>query len=506
MRRSKMNKSIALLALLSLLGFSTCTLNDPAGSTGNSDLSTPEQEGISSASILAFIEAVEETQPDALHSLMIRRHGKIVAKGWWEPYSAETPHLLWSLSKSFTSTAIGIAQDEGLLSINDQVISYFPEDVPEDASANLKAMRISDLLRMNTGHAVEPGFRSLQSDNWVRAFLEHPVEFKPGSHFLYNSMATYMCSAIIQKVSGMSTLDYLTPRLFEPLGINKPTWESCPMGISVGGWGLSLTTEDISKFGQLLLQKGKWNGQQLVSEDWVEEATSLRTSNGSNPESDWDQGYGYQFWQCRHGAYRGDGAFGQYCIVMPGQDAVLAITSGSGDMQGILNAVWDHLLPAMKEEPLPHDEVTLERLNQKLQALSISYVEGEESSPLIAEISGKTYSFAPSQGGYEQILFDFNANPVEISLTDQGEHSLKVGYGERLPSALPSPFLESDKVAVDGAWTAPDTYTVNLVYYETPESLKFIFRFQDDSLFMDTRRRASFLPPQGVRLKARMNQ
>ena len=185
---------------------------------------------------------------------MLRRHGAIVAEAWWAPYNPESPHLLWSLSKSFTSTAIGMAQDEGLLSINDLVISFFPEDLPEEPSAHLKAMRIRDLLRMNTGQAVEPGFRNMDTDNWAKAFLAHKVDFKPGTHFLYNSMATYMCSAIIQKVTGKTTLDYLTPRLFEPLGIENPTWETCPMGINVGGWGLSVRTEDISKLGQLYLQ------------------------------------------------------------------------------------------------------------------------------------------------------------------------------------------------------------------------------------------------------------
>ena len=247
-----MNKLFTKLVLVILLGTSACSTQNSNELSNSTGFSTPEEEGISSLAILQFIEALEEAQPDALHSVMIRRHGNIVTQGWWAPYAPERPHLLWSLSKSFTSTAIGIAQDEGLLSIDDQVISFFPEETPEDPSANLKAMRIRDLLRMNTGQAEEPSFRNLQTDNWVRAFLEHPVDYKPGTHFKYNSMATYMCSAIIHKVSGQSTLDYLIPRLFEPMGIKTPRWESCPRGISVGGWGLSVTTEDISKFGQLM--------------------------------------------------------------------------------------------------------------------------------------------------------------------------------------------------------------------------------------------------------------
>jgi len=490
-----MNKLLAKLILVTLLGFSGCSTQNSSELSTNSDLSTPEEQGISSLAILQFIEALEEAQPDALHSVMMRRHGNIVAQGWWAPYALETPHLLWSLSKSFTSTAIGIAQDEGLLSIDDQVISFFPEDTPEEPSANLKAMRIRDLLRMNTGQAEEPSFRNLQTDNWVRAFLDHPVDFKPGTHFKYNSMATYMCSAIIHKVSGISTLDYLTLRLFEPMGIKKPSWESCPRGISVGGWGLSVTTEDISKFGQLMLQKGKWNEKQLVSESWVEEATGFQTSNGSNPESDWDQGYGYQFWRCRHNAFRGDGAFGQYCIVMPEQDVVLAITSGSDDMQEILNVVWEMLLPALKEAPLPPDETGLEQLNQKMKQLAISYVEGEESSPLASGLSGNTYTLEENNRSIKSITFNFEGSANEITFaTEEGEQTVRVGYQQMEEGNLSSPFVVSDKVAVNGAWTAPDTYTINLIYFETPESAEYIFRFEDDTLFWDTERKASFGP------------
>lgn len=497
-----MNRFIALLILVSILGFNACSTqrnNDASDSTG---FSTPEEEGISSAAILQFIEALEKDQPDALHSLLIRRHGNIVAQGWWAPYTAESPHLLWSLSKSFTSTAIGIAQDEGLLSIDDQVISFFPEDCPEDPSDHLKAMRIRDLLRMNTGHAREPSFRNMQTENWVKAFLAHPVDFKPGTHFLYNSMATYMCSAILQKVSGMTTLDYLTPRLFEPLGIEKPSWDTCPMGISVGGWGLSVKTGDISRFGQLLLQKGKWQGQQLVSETWVEEATGIQTSNGSNPQSDWDQGYGYQFWQCRHNAFRGDGAFGQYCIVMPEQDAVIAITSGTNDMQGILNMVWEYLLPAMEEAPLAPAQAALEQLNQKLKNLAISYVEGKESSPLASGLAPKTFTLEKNEQSLHSISFNFEASPVEVILLSlEGADILRAGYQERENCNLISPYVTSDKVAVDGAWAAEDSYTLNIIYYETPESVKYMFKFEGDKVLWDTERWASFGPWKSPQLK-----
>src|SRR6478609_1927501 len=291
---------------------------------------------------------------------MLVRHGQVVAECWWKPEAADKPHVMHSLSKSFTSTAVGLAVAEGKLSVDDPVLKFFPDDAPESPSANLKAMRLSDLLRMSTGHQAESARRP--TEVWTKTFLAQPVPFKPGTHFLYNTSATYMLSAAVQKATGQTVLEYLKPRLFDPLGIDHPTWEKSPQGISTGGYGLSIRTEDIAKFGQLYLQKGKWEGKQLVPEAWVEAATARQTSNGSNPKSDWAQGYGYQFWRCRHGAYRGDGAFGQFCIVLPEQDAVIAITSGVRNMQAILDVVWDKLLPALEPSPLPPNEEAHQRL------------------------------------------------------------------------------------------------------------------------------------------------
>ena len=180
-----------------------------------------------------------------------------------------------------------------------------------------------------------------------------------------------MQSAIVQKVTGQTVLDFLQSRLFEPLGIENPTWEKSPQGISTGGYGLSIRTEDIAKFGQLYLQKGKWGDKQLVPAAWVEAATARQTSNGSDPNSDWGQGYGYQFWRCRHGAYRGDGAFGQYCIVLPEEDAVIAITSGLRNMQQVLDLVWDKLLPALHSSSLPAADETNQKLAKRLQNLVV---------------------------------------------------------------------------------------------------------------------------------------
>ncbi|QDV31548.1 Endo-1,4-beta-xylanase/feruloyl esterase precursor [Planctopirus ephydatiae] len=324
---------------------------------------TPESQGVASAQIQKFIEAADQSI-NTLHSFMLIRHGKVVAECWWQPQTPTTPHVMHSLSKSFTSTAVGFAVSEGKLSVDDQVIKFFPDHLPAEISPNLKAMRVKDLLTMSTGHETEPKLIGGPGDSGIRMFLAHPVPHKPGTHFKYNTPATYMLSAIVQKVSGEKLIDYLTPRLFKPLGIENPAWSTSAEGINYGGFGLMITTEDIARFGLFTLNEGQWNGQQLLPAAWIREATSKHVSNGSNPQSDWEQGYGYQFWRCRHGAFRGDGKDGQFCIVLPEQDAVIAITAHTSNMQAELNVVWDHLLAAFHEAPLAEDPASQTRLKE----------------------------------------------------------------------------------------------------------------------------------------------
>ena len=497
-----MKNSISTFLIILLLILSACTPSEKKLQNTDKAYSTPEAGGISSSAILDFVEALEREQKDAIHSIMLRRHGKIVTEAWWAPYNPDSPHMLYSLSKSFTSTAIGIAQDEGLLSIDDPVISFFPYETPDNLSDNLKAMRIRDLLKMNSGHQSGTSSGMREGKTWVEGFLALEVQHKPGTHFVYNSGATYMLSAIVQKVTGVTLLDYLKPRLFEPLGIENPTWESDPDGINAGGWGLSVKTEGISKLGQLYLQKGNWKGKQLVSEDWVEEATSFQTSNGSNPESDWEQGYGYQFWRCRHNFYRGDGAFGQFCIVMPDQDAVLAITSGSSDMQAILNIVWEHLLPAMEKNALPPDDEGLNRVQDLPKIPAISTVEGEESSPNASNISGKTYFMEPNGLAIKSITFNFDTSPDVITInSEETEQSFSVGYEAMEFGSMISSQLVSREIAVSGAWDSSDKYHVKIIYFETPHEFEFTFQFKEDKLIWDTDMNVNFGPTSLEQLK-----
>ena len=361
-------------ALISALDALTASLSLPEVHAGASAAvlprSTPEAQGISSQAVADFVEAADRNV-NTFDSFMIVRHGNVIAAGWWKPNAADKPHVLNSVSKSFTSTAVGLAIQEHKLKLKDRVLKFFPEDAPPHPSDNLKAMTVRDLLTMSSGQEVEP--KAIGGGPSVKQFLAQPVPYKPGTHFLYNTMGTYVLSAIVTKVTGQTTLDYLRPRLFEPLGIADPRWDSSPEGNSLGGYGLYLRTEDIAKLGQLYLQQGKWNGKQLIRRKWVQQATSKQIANAKEDHSkigpDWVEGYGYQFWRCQHNAYRADGAGGQFIVVMPDQDVVVAITADTGNMQGELNAIWDHLLPAFQSAPLTPDSAGQKRLRDVVAGL-----------------------------------------------------------------------------------------------------------------------------------------
>jgi len=316
-----------------------------------------ETEKVNPKAISDYLQAVKNSGQD-LHSLMILRNGKVVAEHWFGENAANKPHVLYSVSKTFTSTAIGFAIQEGLLKVTDKVTSFFPDQLPKEIGPNLKAMEIRHLLTMTVGHDVDPTgvLRQQEEKNWAKAFLAFPLLHQPGSQFVYNSLATYMLSAILQQVTGERLLDYLQPRLFRPLGIVGATWDQSPQNIDIGGWGMKVKTEDMAKLGQFYLQKGKWDSKQLLPESWFDEATIAQVPSlpaGVKREnlkveakdSDWMQGYGYQLWRSRHNSYRADGLNGQFILILPEKNAVIVTTANIPDMQAELNLIWEYLLP-----------------------------------------------------------------------------------------------------------------------------------------------------------------
>lgn len=462
--------------------------------------STPELQGVISDGILNFIEDAQRKGME-LNGFMFLRHGKVIAEGWWHPYRPTYNHIYHSLSKTFTSTAIGFAVQEGLLTVDDKVVSFFPDDLPENVSPYLSQLTVKHLLNMSAGHDEAPVF-TINDPNWVRSFLATPIDHEPGTKFVYSSYATYMLSAIIHKLSGENVFDYLTPRLFDPLGITDIQWETDTRGISTGGWGMRAKTSDIARLGQFYLQKGKWNDQQLLSEAWINEATTAHiyqkpeNTDEENAKDDWAQGYGYQIWVCTNDAYRGDGANGQLMVVLPDQDAVIAVNARLDDMQAELNLIWEHLLPAMKEGVLVSDEVTNDLLTSKLASLAIPDPFRTLDDLVIPKNETRQYQITDNKLMFSDVSFQFEANgDCLLSLTKDGvSHSFTFGYdtwryGEtdktgpyyasprRNPEGL-APFA----IAGYGGWTKADELKLRLLYLTESRHEDYIFSFDGDNL------------------------
>jgi CubicO group peptidase (beta-lactamase class C family) len=462
--------------------------------------STPELQGMSSAGISSFLDAIEKSGIQ-FHSLMIVRNGSVVTEGWWAPYAAPLKHTLYSLSKSFTSSAVGLAIAEGKFTLDSPVVSFFPDDKPADVSANLAAMKVKHLLSMSTGHfkdttaALREGPDSM---TWAKKFLMQPVEREPGTYFVYNTGATYMLSAIVQKATGQNVLDYLKPRLFEPLGIEGMDWENNAEGVSVGGYGLRVRTEDIAKFGLLYLQKGKWNGKQILPAAWIDDATASHVDNspgrtrGKQPDDDWAQGYGYQFWRCTHNAVRGDGAFGQFCIMMPEQNAVVAITSESFDLQGSMNLIWNHLLPAFSPNSQSKSSGATTELLNRLTKLTITLPQAAKTSPQAARISGRKFTLRTNEFNLQAVTFQFNTDHTLVTLSDdRGEQKVKCGINSWMIERdfktqalfpLKNRPTVTTPLAASVTWVDDNTLVMTLRYTETAHGDQINFSFESNNV------------------------
>jgi CubicO group peptidase (beta-lactamase class C family) len=412
--------------------------------------STPAEQGVDAAGIDGFIDAVAPMSGAELHSLMVLRHGHVVAERWWRPYLPQTPHLLYSLSKSFTSTALGFAVTEGLVDLDATVLSYFPEFDGAVTDERSRSIRVRHVAAMASGHEDETVERAWKAGNgdMLLGFLLIPPDREPGTVFAYNQPCTYALSAIIQRVSGGSLVEYLRPRLFRPLGIAPFGWRTDALGRELGYSGLHVPTEAIAKVGQLYLRNGEWAGRRLLPAEWVAEATRSHVAT-LQPDPDWDQGYGFQFWRSRHG-YRGDGAYGQYMVILPEADAVVAITSQSPDMQGVLNALWTHLLPALTAGDGPAGPWPL--------------VSPSLSRPVSRGPAGEfaPATFGPGPGNEVDILRTVRLRPGELVLTDAArELTARLGAPDEWTTG---------PVATAYAWV-DGRLDVDVVFVETPHRL-----------------------------------
>jgi CubicO group peptidase (beta-lactamase class C family) len=480
-----MNPSTFCISLVLLLaGYSAAAQNtgDPL------PRSLPENEGVSAAAISSFIDAASHSRTE-FHSFLFLRHGKVVAEGWWNPYAPELKHTLYSTSKSFTAAAVGFALTEGRLHLTDKIVSFFPGDLPDPVPPYLAELTIKDALMMSDGQQPDPTPMVVIDTNWARRFLGISILHEPGSQFLYNSAGTYMLAAVVQKVTGQTVLDYLRPRLFEPLGITGEDWETSPQGVNTGGWGLRLKTEDMAKFGQLYLQGGNWKGKQILPQSWVKEATTMKIMQdpdappSKKDSSDWLQGYCYQMWRCRHNGVRADGAFGQYIIMLPDEDAVIAIQAETPDMQEEINLVWQYLLPAMHSGALPADPNADAQLKKQLNALALA-PPVQTATPASDPVNGKTFNLEPNPKKMRAISFALSGNDIRLTIKgDTATYDLGFGDGRWITGTTtrPGPNLLTGAVHHDvglpafptaGSYQWVDDHTLKLVlrYIESPHT------------------------------------
>lgn len=311
-----------------------------------------------------YNDAISVTAPDHArpYSIMVVEHGKVVFEQWYDGKTPESRYDVQSISKTVLAMAAGFAVKEGLFSVEDKVMDFFPEQLPEHVSDTLAAMTIRHLLTMTCGLEESPRLLSVfhkdaDADfDWIREFFASSQASMPGTQFYYNLFSSYIMAAIIEKTSGKGVMDYVTPRLLEPLHITDMEWKNSPAGICVGGWGMKLCTEDVAKLGQLLLQHGKWNGCQLLPAEWVDTMTSRLVESSprqafikfsdpavlNDPENEHSQGYGYYVWQGKHGTYRLEGLGGQLVFVSAEKDVVLVFTSDSNMEQKYIDLIWKH--------------------------------------------------------------------------------------------------------------------------------------------------------------------
>ncbi len=436
--------------------------------------STPEAEGVSSSAVLAFFRALDEL--DSIHSFMIMRHGRVIAEAWKKPYAPELPHMLFSLSKSFTSCAVGFACAEGKLSLDTLLVELFPDKLPEGMDEKFSRLRIRHLLSMTSGHDHCAMDDMNFEPDWEKAFFASNLKFEPGTRFCYNSGASYMLASALFRVTGEGLQNYLRPRLLAPLGIAPRDWLLSPAGIEVGGWGFHLTTEEIASFAQCLLDDGKRDGKQMIPPDYLALATSVQSDNSMNDQPDWKLGYGFQFWRCRHNAFRGDGAFGQYAIAMPDQEMAIAVTSGVRNMQQVLDRVWEILLPAAGAVELPAAPGSVAQFRREADAWTLPVL-GEFDSG--RAVSPCRYVLAENSLGFRVLEFASFSDRVELTL--DGE-MLRAGFGQRLDNHLCWGERSPLRMSASARWNSNEELEVLVSCNETPYQWNFRLRPDGDAV------------------------
>lgn len=394
----------------------------------------PEQLGIPSRAIMNFIEELEDKEV-AMHSFIMLHKGELVVEGYWKPFDENRQHRMYSISKSLTSLAIGCLEEEGKLKLTDKIVDYFRDLVPEEGvHPYIEAMTIQDMLKMATAHRVTT-YKQIEDMDWTKTFFVAKPTHLPGTIFSYDTSSTHTLSALIERLSGMSLLDYLKSKLLDPIGCSKEIrWLTCPSNVCQGGSGLICTPRDIARVAQVLLDEGVFEGKQLIPKNYIEKATAKQIETSMQPFLEERQGYGYQFWRTTHNGFVCYGLGGQLAICVPDKAFILVTTA---DTQGyptgtsaIYESLWRNIYPYINEEVIEPNEADYSLLQTKLENLQMISVKGESVLALSEAINGKKYVLDKNTLGIEEIRFRFDelSKCVNVEYT-LNQNTFKLDFG-----------------------------------------------------------------------------
>lgn len=427
----------------------------------------PSSVGVDASGIIGFIDALEADPAIEPHGLIVQRNGHRIAQGYWTPHHQGRARLVYSLSKSFTGAALGLQIDEGRLGLDDLVSDHLP-DLFDTAHPDARRLRIRHIASMATGHIDETLGPAIAADpaNPVRGFLTLPAEHEPGTVFAYNQSPVLTLALILERLAGERLAEYLGPRLLDPLAITDFTWARFPPDVDMGFSGVFTDLDAIAKLGQLHLDRGRVGDRSIVSGAWIDTASSVHTNNPDGDTIDWRQGYGFQLWNSQHG-YRGDGAFGQYMVVLPEHDTVVALFSNTDQMQRVLDHLWAHLLPALDGAgPGRDDEALALRLAELRLPTATERRSAEPQAEPFAQLPPQRFRPAPPTATSHRTITSAEINDGRVTIYEDNS---------RLDLPLSTVWSIEGNVAasavVDGL-----TIAVDVAFLNTPHRLELVFR------------------------------
>ncbi len=457
--------------------------------------SSPQEQGMSSEKLLEMINLIQKQQID-IHSIVIIRNGYKVLDASFFPYKSDLKHSIFSCTKGVTSTLMGIATEEGdIKDINQKVVDFFPEYTIENLDEAKKNLTLSHLLTMTTGlewkengsyDGTDSWVQTRWSGNYVQYILNNPMSQDPGTSFYYNSGASHLLSAVLQKSTGQNTYDYATRKLFEPLGIKEVFWESDPQGVNIGGTNLFMSAQDMARFGYLYLRNGCWNGKQLVSESWIKEATTKHVDT-PNAIAGRD-GYGYQWWMNSFGGYSARGYGGQYIFVIPEEDLVVVFTSSlqGSDFFVPESLTKNYILTAVNStQSLEDDQVVSNQLQSKLEEIQNPPKSSEiPPFPLLAKgVSGKKLEL--ENGEVLELDFSENGNGPSVSFRHRMSNSIAIGLDDVYQISDAGnywPLPDHNMVATKGQWKDDKTFVINLLSLHEIDKIIYTISFEGSTV------------------------